>query len=191
MTQLFANNIATTLNGAILAGDTSITVSDGSAMPSPTGGDYFLLTLIGLDGNGNENAWEIVKVTARTGNDLTVVRAQEGTSAVGWADATRCELRLTAGSLSGLAGAMTYTTTATSKTLVNREHCEVTAAGQTMTLPAGSQAGRIVAVSVDNFSDTIVNPNGGTIRGAADSVTINAPNVTVHFEDTGTTWRPF
>lgn len=187
MTQLFANNITTTLNGAILAGDTFITVSDGSAMPSPTSGDYFLLTLIGLDGNGNENAWEIVKVTARTGNALTVVRAQEGTSAVGWADATRCELRLTAGSLAS----WDYTTTAVSKTLANNEHASVTAATQTMTLPATPAKGYRVRISVGAFADTVVARNGSTIRGAADDVTINAMNVTVTFEYDGTTWRVF
>jgi hypothetical protein len=62
--------------------------------PSPTGGDFFLLT---LTQPGVESSWEIVKVTARSTDTLTVVRAQEGTSAAAWASGSKAELRLTAG----------------------------------------------------------------------------------------------
>lgn len=99
MPQLFTNNASTVLNGAINNTTTTIVVANGAVFPAPTDGDYFLATLIGLDGSGNENAWEIVRVTARSSNTLTVVRGQEGTAAVSWANATRCEMRLTAGSL--------------------------------------------------------------------------------------------
>jgi hypothetical protein len=184
MTQLFANNVSTTLNGAISTVATVLTVANGSGMPAPTGGDFFLLTLVGLDGNGNESAWEIVKVTARTGNDLTVERAQEGTSARAWPDATRCELRLTAGSLKGLGAAgWNITSTATSKTLADREWCSVTAAGQTITLPASPTAGMECRVSVGAFDDTLVN------YGGADTWRINAAGATVTFAYKGTEWR--
>lgn len=99
MSQKFSNNASTTLSGAITAGATSITVANGALLPLPSGGTYFLLTLIGLNANGIENTWEIVKVTARSGNVLTVVRAQEGTTALAWPTATLVEARLTAGSL--------------------------------------------------------------------------------------------
>lgn len=99
MSQLFQNNAESLLADPIVAGDTVITVANGAGFPAIAGGDFFMLTLIGLDDSGNENAWEIVKVTARSGNTLTVVRAQEGTAAVGWPGSTRCELRITAGTL--------------------------------------------------------------------------------------------
>lgn len=186
MTQLFANNVATTLNGAISNVATSLTVANGSGMPAPTGDNFFLLTLIGLDGNGNETAWEIVKVTARTGNNLTVERAQEGTAAQAWADATRCELRLTAGSLEGLGAAgWTITSTAVSKTLADREWVTVTAAGRTITLPASPTAGMECRVSVGEFADTLVN------YGGADTWRINAAGATVTFAYNGTKWRYF
>jgi hypothetical protein len=98
MPQLFTNNAWSFLNGGITAVATSITLStgEGARFPTPTGGDYFLLTLIGLT-NGVEASWEIVKVTARATDVLTVVRAQEGTSGVAWLSGTRVELRMTAG----------------------------------------------------------------------------------------------
>jgi hypothetical protein len=96
---LVSNNAATTTVGSTASGATTINVADGSKFPTPTGGDYALATLAGLDGNSNENSWEIVKITARAGNALTVVRAQESTTAATWAAGTRLELRLTAGSI--------------------------------------------------------------------------------------------
>ncbi len=94
--QLFSNNASTTLNGVINNVVTSIVVANGAVFPSP-GTDYFLLTIIGLDVNGIENAWEIVKVTARSTNTLTVVRGQEGTAAASWPHAATIQLRMTAG----------------------------------------------------------------------------------------------
>lgn len=101
MAQLFANNVSTKLDTSIQSTATSMTVLDASAMPTPTGGDYFLLTLVGVV-DGKETSWEIVKVTARSGNTLTIVRAQEGTTAVFWAGGTKVELRVTAGAFSEL-----------------------------------------------------------------------------------------
>lgn len=107
MAQLFTNNATSLLASSFSAVATSlvVTTGHGARFPNPTGGDYFLLTLIGVDGNGNENAWEIVKVTARSTDTMTVTRAQEGTTAVLWAASTRVELRSTAGTLGGLAPA--------------------------------------------------------------------------------------
>lgn len=98
MPQLFANNAASTLAAAITAADTSLTLATGtgSKFPSPTAGDFFLLTLTQA---GQETSWEIVKVTARAGDVLTVVRAQEGGVAAAWGIGAKAELRITAGAL--------------------------------------------------------------------------------------------
>lgn len=100
MTQLFANNITGVLTSGVSNSDTSVTLNDASLMPSPTGSDYFLLTLYGLNSNGQENAWEILKVTARSSNVLTVVRGQEGTTAVSWGASSTCQMRATGGAFS-------------------------------------------------------------------------------------------
>jgi hypothetical protein len=94
MSALHRNNVSTTLNGAITAGQTSITVTDGSEMPLPTGGDYFTLTL-----DDQAGVEEILHCTARSGNVLTVSRANEGTSDLNWPDLSLIELRLTAATI--------------------------------------------------------------------------------------------
>jgi hypothetical protein len=83
-----------------------------------------------------------------------------------------------------------YTTTATGKTLVNRERCTVTAAGQEITLPAKA-VGLEVWVRVGNFSDTVINRNGATINGQADDARINKPNVTIGLFCDGDDWSAF
>ena len=102
MTQLFANNAYSSLaaNASNVTTTLTLATDTGARFPSPTGGNYFLLTLVGLDSNANESSWEIVKVTARSTDTLTVVRAQESTTAVAWNTGTRVESRATAGTFS-------------------------------------------------------------------------------------------
>lgn len=95
MTQLFANNAVGVLNGSIGTTATSIALVSGAVFPVPSGGEYFMATLIGLDGEGRENAWEIVKVIDNSLDILTVERAQEGTVAGIWGSGTSIELRIT------------------------------------------------------------------------------------------------
>jgi len=101
MTQLFKNNATGSLASAISNSETllALATGHGARFPAISGADHFMLTLVSLDGNGNEAAWEIVRVTARTNDSFTVVRGQEGTSAVAWSVGTRVELRVTAGTL--------------------------------------------------------------------------------------------
>ena len=100
MTQLFANNAASELASAVTSGDVSLTLKagDGAKFPTPSGGDFFLVTLYQKAGQDEINH-EIVKCTARAGDVLTVVRAQEGTTARAFNADDPVELRLTAGSV--------------------------------------------------------------------------------------------
>jgi hypothetical protein len=68
------------------------------------------------------------------------------------------------------------TTTATSKTLAAGEFCTVTAATQTITLPATPSAGDNVTISVGDFTDTIIARNGVNIMGLAENLTIDVAN---------------
>ncbi len=113
MTQLFANSAASELASAVTSGAVSLTLrtGDGAKFPSPAGGDFFLVTLYQKVGQDEINH-EIVKCTARAGDVLTVVRAQEGTVAVAWPSATAVQLRVTAGSLGSLTDATEATQTA-------------------------------------------------------------------------------
>jgi len=83
------------------------------------------------------------------------------------------------------------TTTATSKTLVNREFCTITAAGQTITLPASPSAGGEVVISVGDFTDTVIGRNSSNIMGLAEDMTIDVVNSTVNlvYIDATRGWR--
>lgn len=94
----FSNNGKTTLSSGITTSATSLTVVDGSVLPAITGSEYFFLTLEDTSGNV-----EIVKVTARSGNSLTVTRAQESTTARAFSAGDKAENRLTAGGLNEVA----------------------------------------------------------------------------------------
>ena len=90
---VFKNNAKTTLGSSLTNSATSATVTDGSVFPSLAAGEFFFCTFD--DGTNNE----IVKVTARSSNTLTIVRAQESTTARAFSAGDAAELRLTAGVL--------------------------------------------------------------------------------------------
>ena len=70
-----ANTPETSLSGALTAAGTTINVVDGTNLP-----DAPNLLTIGADGSTAET----VLMTAKSGNTLTVVRAQDGTNARAW-----------------------------------------------------------------------------------------------------------
>lgn len=87
------NNASGTLASSINAVELSLTLNSGQGalFPNPTGGDYFYVTLV-----TNANDKEIVKVTARSTNTLTIVRGQDGTTARAFTAGDRVELRFCA-----------------------------------------------------------------------------------------------
>ena len=93
MSVKFSNNGHSTLAASLTNSATSITVASGhgARFPSLTGSEYFYATLI-----DSSNNLEIVKVTARSSDVLTVTRAQESTTARAYAVGDRVELRVTA-----------------------------------------------------------------------------------------------
>ena len=93
---LFTNNATGTLAGSYSAAATALTLTggQGNLFPSPTGGDWFMATIV-----NPSNVIEIVKCTSRNVDTLTVVRGQEGTAARALVAGEKVENRLTAGSL--------------------------------------------------------------------------------------------
>ena len=87
------NNAFGTLNASINSSATTIVLvaGQGARFPTLSAGDYFYATLIDTSNN-----LEIVKVTARSTDTLTVVRAQDSTTARAYATNDRFELRPTA-----------------------------------------------------------------------------------------------
>jgi hypothetical protein len=100
MTVLFTNNAATNLASSITSSATSLTVTagTGSLFPTPSNNNYFLLTLQGISGT----PIEIVQCTARSGDTLTIVRAQEGTTASAFTGGDTVQLRITAGEMTSI-----------------------------------------------------------------------------------------
>jgi hypothetical protein len=91
MAALFTNNAASLVaGGGITSGATSLTVTtgQGSLFPNPSSPDFFWLT---LDDGVNI---EVVKCTARSTDVLTIVRAQDGTSANAFAAGAFARLRI-------------------------------------------------------------------------------------------------
>lgn len=99
--QLFKNNAYSTLAAGLLVGGTTLVVAagHGDRFPGVSGDDFCLVTL-----QDASNNIEIVKVTARAaGSDsMTIVRAQEGTTARAWNIGDIAELRITAAGLAPL-----------------------------------------------------------------------------------------
>jgi hypothetical protein len=90
---VFKNNAKTTLASNLSNSATSATVTDGSVFPTLGAGEFFLITFD--DGTNNE----ICKCTARSSNTLTIVRAQDNTSARAFSSGDAAEGRVTAGVL--------------------------------------------------------------------------------------------
>jgi hypothetical protein len=150
----FTNNAATTLASSILIGATSLTVATGTGalFPTLTGSNFFYCTLQNTAGT----TVEIVKVTARSTDTFTIVRAQESTSASAFALGDKVELRLTAGEINLLFSGVTLgsgtdqvfhengLTVNTSYTLTTSRNAMSVgpisiASGATVTIPSGQR----------------------------------------------------
>ncbi len=124
MPVILKNNASSTLATAITTSDTGVVVANGSQFPAIAAGEYFYVTLVSQAGQT-----EIVKVTARVGNSMTVVRAQDGSSAASFQVGTLVDMRVNAATVNDLAdehdqdidrainGQLTLVLTGTSSTL--------------------------------------------------------------------------
>ena len=110
--QLFTNNASSQLSGSLPQGGTTLVCSagQGSRFPSPSAGDFFYLTLYTKDVYAAEQNIEIVKVTARATDVMTIVRDIEGITGnaggfayAGGADTVYLDMRWTAGCVGNMA----------------------------------------------------------------------------------------
>jgi len=162
---LFTNNAATGLVSPITSSATTLTVNGGSGtlFPNPTGGNYFMITLISSS-SGN---MEIVQCTARSGDTFTIVRAQEGTTAQAFAIGDSVQLRITAGSLQTFANPVVVNSVAAGTGIgVSSSTGNVTISNTGVT---NINAGSGISVSANTGTVTISN----TSTTAASLVTSN------------------
>lgn len=77
--QLFSNNAVSTLSGTLPQGGTTLVCASGqgSRFPAPGPNEFFLLTIYTKDTYANEQEVEVVKVTSRTDDVLTIERDVE------------------------------------------------------------------------------------------------------------------
>jgi hypothetical protein len=159
MSVKFSNNAKTTLSSGITSSATSIAVADASVFPSISGSEYFYVTFEDLSGNV-----EIVKVTGVSSNTLTVVRAQESTTARAYASGDKAENRLTAGSLNDVA---TQADTDTNTTY---------------------SAGSGISLSGTTFSNSAPDQTVSLTGAGATTISGTYPNFTVTSTDNNTTY---
>ena len=95
MPVIYSNNASTTLSAGINNSTTTIAIASASGFPSIGSGEYYFATIA----NTNNTKIEVVKVTAGT-TSLTVVRAQDGTSAQAFDSGDNFQVRVTAATLS-------------------------------------------------------------------------------------------
>lgn len=137
----FANNATTTIAGAISNSATSVNLAPGSGARFPTlsAGQTFIGTFTDA---ATGLLTEIVQVTARSGDTLTIVRAQEGTTGLAWNAGDIFANLWTAGQASAMAQG------------APQMQKQVFTASGTFTAPAG-----ITALEV--FKITVIGGGGG------------------------------
>ena len=93
MTVKFKNNAVGYLSAAISSSDSSatLTTGGGASFPSLGAGEYFYATITATSG-----VYEIVKITSRSTDSISITRAQEGTTALAFPSGSIIELRITA-----------------------------------------------------------------------------------------------
>jgi hypothetical protein len=156
---ILKNNATSTITTTISASDVGLAVAagTGSLFPTLSTGDYFYATLVSSGGT-----YEVIKVTARVGDTMTIVRAQEGTTAQSFASGSRIELRVTAQSvIDAIDGASTVATVS-----------DITAL-RAETWPAG----RPLLISL--VSNWTIGDGGGTFRWDASSTAADNSNTII------------
>lgn len=188
---LYANNARADLSVAIDDTETTVVVSDGSLFPAISGGNYAYVTI------EEGAAIEIVKVTARSTDTLTVTRAQDGTTAQSFTTAAKVSLRLPKVALdeihevidgrtgvSDAAGSTFNFEANAAPVYVNGTH--------TGTLPASPATGdRCTFISGPNLVSLAFARNGNTIEGEAEDMVMSTVRKKGGVMYDGTTWRVF
>ena len=183
MGQVFSNNASALLAEQLDVVGTVITVQPGKGalFPSVVDPDYAVLTI--TQSIGGESSWEEVRLMSRVGDELTVVRAQEGTIASMWPTASLVELRITAAMLNGV-GYKAIPQTAKSANYT----CELSDSGNHILHPSADATARTFTIPSNatvpfpvGTAITFVNQNG------AGMVTIAIQSDTMRLSVAGST----
>ena len=166
----FANNAHSTLASGINTSATSITVASGhgARFPSLAGAEFFFATLI-----DSSNNLEIVKVTARSTDVLTVTRAQESTSAASFSSGDRIELRITAAGLGELITPSNIVFTNTNSTFTKAQR------GSTQTANATGST----TLDFDTYQNFVLTATGNVTLANPSTESIGQSGVIILIQD--------
>lgn len=170
----FKNNASSTLDTAIGATDLGLAVAygDGTLFPSLGVGDYYYMTIQATDGT-----YEIVKVTARSGDSMTIVRAQEGTTALAFTAGAQCDLRVT---VQGLLDKFAEDNIAANS--VDLGDLETIAASRVLGSIAG---GNVSEITASNVLDFVGSTRGQILYRGASAWSVLSPGTSGQLLQTG------
>ena len=160
----FSNFASTTLVGTYGTGDTALTVSSAAAFPSISLGTSWFYAVI-TDSLTAPTKREVVKVTNISGSILTVVRAQDGSSAQTWATGSYIELRIVNKALQDLFDEAVSDASAVDDELTSTGNITITfdsdnnAAGALNVL-----SGADTVLTVKNNGELVANPGYANIK---------------------------
>ena len=166
-TILWANNATTTLAGAISNTSTTANLATGTGVlfPAPTGSQYFVATLVDA---ATGLTREIVHVTNVSGDTVTMVRAQEGTTALNWSAGDIFANLVTAGTMQALAQSSGSVASFNTRTgAVTLTSADVTGAltYTPLSLAGGTMTGRLV-LEASSSGGAGLNVGQGTSPGS-------------------------
>lgn len=166
----FANNAHSTLASGINTSATSITVASGhgARFPSLAGAEFFFATLI-----DSSNNLEIVKVTGRSTDVLTVTRAQESTSARSFSSGDRIELRITAAGLGELITPSNIVFTNTNSTFTKAQR------GSTQTANATGST----TLDFDTYQNFVLTATGNVTLANPTTESVGQSGIIVFIQD--------
>jgi hypothetical protein len=196
-TQIFINNVRTTISNVVGPSDSLISVADTTKFPLISESDYLLITL------ESSGILEVVKIVSpgKIGGDLTVgERGLEGTTPSSFPIGARAEARLTAGSITNIVTStnsalavesLTRATTVTGvQTNLTTEIADRTAAVSTLTTALATEVStRTYSVAtkapIDTpvFTGSITAPNS---VAATPSIISPGSNTGVYFPSSST-----
>ena len=165
---LFANNAQTTLAAPISSAATSCVLATGTGakFPNPSAGQGFKMTFTDAATGLLD---EIVLCTARSADVCTIVRAQEGTTALGWTAGDIASNYFTAGAAGSFAQITTNTPTVTK---VTNAFYSQTTSDTTLIIETAFDVVLTLLNAAAYYGTTlwIKNPNGNTITSASGNV---------------------
>ena len=173
---LFKDNASSTLASPITSGATSLTLTSGGGANFPTisGNQIFILTLISVADN---LVTEIVNVTATSGDTFTIVRAQEGTTALSWSAGDIVQMGPTAGTMANMqqtvqaqAGAFKYavdTGTVNAYAVAMTPAVTTRISGLEINILANTSNTGASTLNLGAGSISLVNPNGSSLGAGA------------------------